>query len=73
MLERLAPTNEDVDYLNAFITNLFPGEVKVYQYLDSLNISGIPSHELKLKINQPIILLRNICPQYLSVMAVDLF
>ena len=28
MLERLAPTNEDVDYMNAFITNIFPGEVK---------------------------------------------
>ena len=44
MIERLAPTNEDVDYLNAFITNLFPGEVKLYQYLDSLNISGIAPH-----------------------------
>ena len=30
------------------------------EYLNSIDLSGIPKHELKLKINQPIILIRNI-------------
>jgi hypothetical protein len=37
--------------------NIFPVEL-----LNTLKLSGLPSHELKLKINQPIILMRNICP-----------
>jgi len=30
------------------------------EYLNQLNISGIPQHRLELKLNQPIILMRNI-------------
>ncbi|XP_076893525.1 uncharacterized protein LOC143545531 [Bidens hawaiensis] len=37
------------------LETLYPSE-----YLNTLNISGFPPHELKLKVNVPIILLRNI-------------
>lgn len=32
------------------------------EFLNSLNVSGLPPHKLTLKVNQPIILLRNIDP-----------
>ncbi|CAF0883254.1 unnamed protein product [Brachionus calyciflorus] len=76
----LSTTNNEVDKINEFIIQKFPGEEHVYfsvnkclndkedsfiptEYLNSLNISGLPPHNLKLKLNQPIILIRNICPQ----------
>lgn len=35
----------------------------VPEYLNNLNISGLPPHDLKLKINHPVILMRNISNQ----------
>lgn len=32
------------------------------EFLNSLTFSGIPKHELRLKVGCPIVLLRNICP-----------
>ncbi|GJQ94345.1 ATP-dependent DNA helicase PIF1-like protein [Tanacetum coccineum] len=67
--------NEHVDSINDLLIDRFPGEEKVYysfdeveddmhnyyplEFLNSLHVSGLPPHYLRLKIGCPIILLRN--------------
>jgi ATP-dependent DNA helicase PIF1 len=70
--------NEHVDQLNAKMIDRFPGEEKVYysfdsvdddsrnnfppEFLNSITPNGLPPHILKIKINCPVILLRNLDP-----------
>lgn len=74
----LAARNVDVDDLNNNLLDLLPGDEHTYksidsvstednhtygeEYLNSLQINGVPPHRLCLKIGAPIMLLRNINP-----------
>jgi hypothetical protein len=74
----LTPTNECVDHINKILLEDIPGEFYTYysfdesidkseqilqeDFLNSLTSNGIPPHELKLKVNCPVMLLRNINP-----------
>ncbi|KAI3752350.1 hypothetical protein L2E82_24321 [Cichorium intybus] len=74
----LSTKNEHVDKINDQLIDRLCGEEKVYysfdeaeddknnfypmEFLNSLNVSGLPPHYLRLKIGCPIILLRNIDP-----------
>ncbi|XP_023751068.2 uncharacterized protein LOC111899444 [Lactuca sativa] len=74
----LSTKNESIDETNNKLIERFSGEKKFYysfdvpeddknnlypmEYLNSLNVSGIPPHYLRLKIGCPVILLRNIDP-----------
>jgi ATP-dependent DNA helicase PIF1 len=74
----LSTKNEHVDNLNKKMIGRFPGQERVYysfdsieddahnnyplDYLNSLTPNGLPPHDLKLKINCPVILLRNLDP-----------
>jgi len=74
----LSTTNEHVDQLNASMIDKYPGEEKVYHsfdsvdddsrnnypidFLNSITPNGLPPHELKIKTNCPVILLRNLDP-----------
>ncbi|KAG6713098.1 hypothetical protein I3842_05G134100 [Carya illinoinensis] len=74
----LTPKNSYVDEINALLIHRFPGEIKRYysfdeaidaseqsvmeDFLNTLTPNGLPPHELLLKINCPIMLLRNINP-----------
>ncbi|KAL4566121.1 hypothetical protein LXL04_030231 [Taraxacum kok-saghyz] len=74
----LSTKNENVDEINDQLIDRFIGEQRVYysfdeaeddknnlypmKFLNSLNVSGLPPHYLRLKIGCPIILLRNIDP-----------
>ncbi|XP_022041580.1 uncharacterized protein LOC110944175 [Helianthus annuus] len=74
----LTTKNENVDEINDHIIGIFQGEEKLYysfdtaeddqknlyptDFLNSLTISGLPPHKLRLKTGCPIILLRNIDP-----------
>nr|GEX64745.1 PIF1 helicase [Tanacetum cinerariifolium] len=74
----LSTKNEHVDSINDLLIDRFPGAKKVYysfdeakddtrnlyplEFLNSLNVSGLPPHFLRLKIGCPIILLRNLDP-----------
>ncbi|XP_021995720.1 uncharacterized protein LOC110892890 [Helianthus annuus] len=76
----LSTKNESVDEINNQMIEIFQGEEKVYysfdeaeddqrnfypvEFLNSLNISGLAPHKLRLKIGCPIILLRNIDPSH---------
>jgi ATP-dependent DNA helicase PIF1 len=74
----LSTKNEHVDQLNAKMIDRIPGEEKVYysfdsvhddsrnnfppEFLNSITPNGLPPHILKIKINCPVILLRNLDP-----------
>ncbi|KAG6714571.1 hypothetical protein I3842_05G208200 [Carya illinoinensis] len=59
-LDHLIDVNSYVDEINALLIHRFPGELKRYDFLNTLTPNGLPPHELLLKINCPIMLLRNI-------------
>nr|GEV14041.1 ATP-dependent DNA helicase PIF1 [Tanacetum cinerariifolium]GEX52253.1 ATP-dependent DNA helicase PIF1 [Tanacetum cinerariifolium] len=75
----LSTKNEHVDSINNELIDRFPGKEKVYcsfdeaeddthnyyplEFLNSLNVSGLPPHCLRLKMGCPIILLRNLNPE----------
>jgi len=74
----LSTRNEYVDVVNALMIDRFPGEEKVYysfdsvdddsrnnypiDFLNTITPNGLPPHELKVKKNCPVILLRNLDP-----------
>ncbi|XP_022894081.1 ATP-dependent DNA helicase PIF1-like [Olea europaea var. sylvestris] len=74
----LTPTNECVDYINGLLLEQIPDQSFTYysfdeaiekleqslqeDFLNTLTPNGIPPHELKLKMNCPVMLLRNINP-----------
>ncbi|XP_076902514.1 uncharacterized protein LOC143557290 [Bidens hawaiensis] len=76
--EILSTRNESVDEINDQMIDNFQGEEMVYysfdeveddknnfyptEFLNSLNVSGLPPHKLRLKIGCPMILIRNIDP-----------
>ncbi|XP_073129676.1 uncharacterized protein [Henckelia pumila] len=71
--------NVDVDEINEILIFNFPGEEKVYtswdsveddnnnlfqeEFLNSLCPSGLPPHQITLKVGCPIMLLRNVTPE----------
>ena len=73
----IAPTNKAVDMINEKIINQFPGQLRIYksadkvlenehqyplEFINKLKPSGFPQHELYLKENASIMLLRNFDP-----------
>jgi ATP-dependent DNA helicase PIF1 len=74
----LSTTNEHVNAMNAIMIEMFPGNEKVYysfesvdddtrnnyplDFLNSITPNGLPPHELKVKKDCPVILLRNLDP-----------
>ena len=75
----ISPTNRNVNRLNTWLMDDFPGEEKEYrsvdsamsdgeavqypvEFLNSLELTGMPSHILKLKIGSPIMVLRSMEP-----------
>jgi len=76
----LSTRNEYVDSLNAMMIGKFPGNEKIYyshdsvdddstnnyplDFLNSITPNGLPPHELKIKKNCHVILLRNLDPHH---------
>ncbi|KAK9053704.1 hypothetical protein SSX86_024778 [Deinandra increscens subsp. villosa] len=76
----LSTKNSSVDEINEQMIDNFEGEEKVYysfdeaeddcnnlypvEFLNMLNVSGVPPHKRRLKVGCPIILLRNIDPSH---------
>ncbi|XP_074271299.1 uncharacterized protein LOC141595232 [Silene latifolia] len=76
----LTPLNEDVDAINSVLIDKFPGEPVTYtshdsmlddncavypaEFINKLNPGGMSPHELVLKINCPVILIRNLQPSF---------
>ncbi|XP_062232801.1 ATP-dependent DNA helicase PIF1-like [Phragmites australis] len=74
----LSTRNENIDDINMRLIERFPGDEMVYhsynlavddpnnyyppEFLNSLTPNGLPPHILKLKVNCPVILLRNLDP-----------
>jgi ATP-dependent DNA helicase PIF1 len=90
----LCTMNDYVDEINARMIDKFPGKATVFysfdsvdddernnypqDFLNSITPNGLPRHELRIKINCPVILLRNLDPHsdlcnatHLVVRAVD--
>ena len=81
----LAPRNDCVAHINNQLLDDFPGDVVVYKsidtvpdqnavagptkFLNSLELSGMPPHVLKLKVGVPVMVLQNISINYTSTMA----
>ena len=75
----ICPTNKTVDLINNKVMARFPGAERVYrshdkvtsedsfnypqEYLNTLSPSGMPPHQLKVKVGCPIMLMRNMQPQ----------
>ena len=73
----IASTNDHVDQINSLMMEKFPGEQRVYkscdvvtenehqyplEFINGLNPSGLPPHQLVLKKHSSIMLLRNLDP-----------
>ena len=74
----LCPTNAEADEINEWISTMLPGEEKVYkscditddyslefpsEFLNTINLPGMPPHKLILKKGMPVMLLRNLDPK----------
>ncbi|KAJ0868333.1 putative DNA helicase [Helianthus annuus] len=80
IISRAILSTKSVDEINDQMIDMFQGDEKVYysfdeveddrhnfypvEFLNSLTVSGLPPHRLCLKIDYPIILLRNIDPSH---------
>ena len=78
----LTTKNEYVDYINDTMLDMLPGNSITYrsfdsvpddnrnlyqqEFLNSINVSDIPPHELNLKINTPVICLCNLDPRFMQ-------
>ncbi|XP_074271021.1 uncharacterized protein LOC141594939 [Silene latifolia] len=76
----LTPLNDDVDAINSVLIDKFPGQVVTYtshdtmlddncavypaEFINKLNPGGMSPHELVLKENCPVILIRNLQPSF---------
>nr|KAJ0203108.1 hypothetical protein LSAT_V11C500246880 [Lactuca sativa] len=74
----LSTRNDSVDEINDYLIGRFHGEERIYysfdevvddinnfypvEFLNTLSVSGLPPHYLRLKVGCPIILLRNLDP-----------
>ncbi|KAL7607115.1 hypothetical protein Lser_V15G20674 [Lactuca serriola] len=74
----LSTKNDSVDEINDYLIDRFHGEERIYysideaiddkngfyplEFLNSLTVSGLPPHYLRVKVGCPIILLQNIDP-----------
>ncbi|KAL3820594.1 hypothetical protein ACJIZ3_006499 [Penstemon smallii] len=74
----LTPKNDCVEEINDMLIDKYPGVLREYvsfnstvdslqqgeyeDYLNGVSVSGLPPHLLKLKLNSPIMLLRNLNP-----------
>ncbi|KAL3851390.1 hypothetical protein ACJIZ3_013272 [Penstemon smallii] len=74
----LTPKNDCVEEINDLLINRYPGVAKEYvsfnstidstqqgeyeDYLNGVSVGGLPPHLLNLKVNSPIMLLRNLNP-----------
>lgn len=60
----LSTKNDFVDKLNTKMIDRFPGKERIYplDFLNTITPNGLPPHELKVKVNCPVILLRNLDP-----------
>jgi hypothetical protein len=74
----LCPTNADADEINERVSTMLPGEEKMYkscdntddysqefpsEFLNTINLPGMPPHKLILKKGMPVMLLRNLDPK----------
>ena len=76
----LCPTNAEADEVNAFVTAMIPGDETVFkscdntddfsqefpsEFLNTINLPGMPPHKLTLKIGMSVMLLRNLDQKHL--------